>query len=162
MTPEGLVLIDPIALADPDELPAPPAAILLTSANHARAAGWWRGRTGARIYALAEALPELEVEPVAPLEDGELAPGGFRVVALPGGAPGETAYVGHGICAVGDAVINMEGHGFALLPAKYCTDAPRLPQSLKKLLSCEFSILTFAHGTPLVQNARARLSQLLA
>jgi glyoxylase-like metal-dependent hydrolase (beta-lactamase superfamily II) len=161
-THEGLVLVDPIALADPSRLPGPPAAILLTNANHARAAAWWRERTSAPIFAPAAALGELDLVPDHGLTDGDLAPGGLRTIALPGGAPGETAYLGHGLCVVGDALIHLDSHGFALLPAKYCTDAALLSQSLRKLLSCEFDILTFAHGTPLRPHARERLATLLA
>jgi glyoxylase-like metal-dependent hydrolase (beta-lactamase superfamily II) len=162
LTDEGLILIDPIAFGDANALPAKPMAILLTNANHARAALWWRERTGARIFAPAAALPALDIVPNATLADGDLTPGGFRTISLPGGAPGETAYVGHGLCCVGDAVIHLSSHGFSLLPEKYCTDARQLPVSLRKLLSCDFHILTFAHGAPLLQNARERLATLLA
>ena len=37
-----------------------------------------------------------------------------------------------------------------------------LRESLRKLLSYEFDVLTFAHGTPLVGQARRRLELLLA
>ncbi len=161
-TPEGLILIDPIGLADPEAFGETPAAILVTNAHHARAALWWQERSGARIVAPAAALAELEIAPDVTLQDGEIAPGGFRVVALPGGAPGEAAYVGHGLCGVGDALIHLPSHGFALLPAKYCADAASLPNAVRKLLSYDFHILTFAHGAPLVDRARERLAQLLA
>jgi hypothetical protein len=35
-------------------------------------------------------------------------------------------------------------------------------QSLQKLLRADFHLLLFAHGTPLVTDARARFAQLLA
>ena len=161
-TPEGLVLIDPIALPTPDLLGATPVAILLTNANHARAATWWKERTGARIIAPATALAELDIVPDQTVDDGDGAPGGFRAISLPGGAPGETTYLGHGLCCVGDALIHLPSHGFTLLPKKYCTDAARLPNALRKLLSYGFDILTFAHGVPLVDRARERLATLLA
>jgi len=161
-TPEGLILIDPIALANPEQLSAPPVAILLTNANHARAAKWWRTRSGARILAPASAFPDLDLTPDATLADGDLTPGGFRAVSLPGGAPGETAYLGHGLGCVGDALIHLESHGFALLPDKYCADAPLLRQSLRKLLSSDLRILTFAHGAPLTNLVPERLAKLLA
>jgi hypothetical protein len=49
-----------------------------------------------------------------------------------------------------------------MLPEKYCTDARELRRSLGKLLRFPFDVLTFAHGLPIVKNAQARLSQLLA
>lgn len=161
-TAEGLILIDPIALAEPSELPAEPAAILLTNANHERAAMWWRERCGARIFAPAIALDGLDIVPDRILEEGDLAPGGFRVVSIEGGAPGETAYVGNGLVCVGDALIHLDSHGFDLLPPKYCTNPQMLPRSLRKLLSCDFDILTFAHGKPLTHQPRERLADLLA
>jgi hypothetical protein len=161
-TPEGLVLIDPIALAHPKDLGGPPIAILLTNANHARAAHWWREQTGARILAPADALPDLEITPDATLEDGALTPGGLRAIRLPGGPPGETAYLSDGLCCLGDALIHLESHGFALLPDKYCADAVLLRTSLRKLLSYHLHILTFAHGAPLVDHVRERLASLLS
>jgi hypothetical protein len=161
-TADGLILLDPIALADPSTLPAPPAAIFLTNANHARAAAWWRECSGAPIYAPAIAVPDLDVVPDHTLSDGDLTPGGFHTFSIPGGAPGETAYLGHGLCCIGDALIHVDPHGFVLLPPKYCTDPALLPHSLRKLLSCDFDILTFAHGTPLRPNARDRLATLLS
>jgi len=161
-TPEGLILLDPIALSDPAALGATPAAILLTNANHARSALWWREHTGAKIFAPADAVPDLEITPDATLADGAVAPGGFRAIRLPGGPPGETAYFRENLCAVGDALIHLESHGFALLPEKYCTDAPLLRTSLKKLLSDDLHILTFAHGAPLLHDAAGRLASLLA
>ncbi len=161
-TADGLILIDPIALAEPSDLPAEPAAILLTNANHARSAMWWRERSGARIHAPSIALDGLEIVPDRVLEEGDIAPGGFTVISIHGGAPGETAYVGNGIACLGDALTHLDSHGFDLLPPKYCTDAQMLPRSLRKLLSCDFDILTFAHGRPLTHQPRERLAELLA
>jgi hypothetical protein len=63
---------------------------------------------------------------------------------------------------VGDALIHVEPNGFAMLPVKYCADARQLALSLRKLLSFDVRILTFAHGTPLTANTHARLTALLA
>ena len=84
------------------------------------------------------------------------------VVPLPSAGLGEIALVAEGVICLGDAVINLASHGFSLLPAKYCVNPRLLPNDLRKLLSYEFRILTFAHGDPLVEHARERLQQLLA
>jgi glyoxylase-like metal-dependent hydrolase (beta-lactamase superfamily II) len=63
---------------------------------------------------------------------------------------------------VGDALINFEPHGFGLLPAKYCLDPSLMRQSLRKLLDYAFDRMLFAHGTPILSGARARLERLLA
>ena len=164
-TAAGLIFVDPIDLAEPamEELLAAktPLAIVLTNGNHTRDAGKFRKRFGVKVFAAADA-EGLDITLDATLADGDLIPGGMQVVALPGAGPGEIALVGNGIACVGDALIHLEPEGLRLLPAKYCSDARRLPDSLRKLLSSEFDVLTFAHGTPLVGQARRRLELLLA
>jgi hypothetical protein len=165
MTGEGLMVIDPIGLrpAAWDALGAAdrPGAILLTSGNHARAAADWRARLGWRVIAPLGAVGDLEITPDATVADGDLTPGGFRIVGLPSAGPGEVAYVGNGLACLGDAVINLPSTGFALLPDKYCAAPKRLRDDLRKLLSLDFHILTFAHGPPMIAQARAQLTKLL-
>lgn len=165
-TAAGLILIDPIPLEEAalSELiaGASPAAIVLTNGNHGRAAAAYRDRFGIPVLAPADAGPDLEVTPDATLADGDVAPGGLRVISLPGAGPGEIGLLGGRVVCIGDAIINLDPEGLRLLPAKYCRDARRLPDSLRKLLSCEFDVMTFAHGTPLVAAARQRLELLLA
>ena len=84
-----------------------------------------------------------------------------EVLPVPGASPGEIALKFGQIVCVGDAVIHLPDHGFALLPDNYCTDAKLLRQSLRNLLRWEFTILTFAHGLPLTTQARGRLASLL-
>ncbi len=166
VTAEGLVLVDPIALPAPAlaELAAaaPPAAILLTNGNHSRTAAAFREKWGIRICATAGAAAELDLAPDVILADGDLTVGGLRVVALPAAGPGEAAFIGAGVAFIGDALIHLGSHGFALLPEKYRANAAALPNELRKLLSYDFHILTFAHGTPLTLHARQRLENLLA
>ncbi len=164
-TEAGLIFVDPIPLA-PAALKAltelsRPAAILLTNGNHARAASLFHEQFGVPIYAPAEAVLGVGCAVDFAVSDGDALPGGLRALALPGGGVGEMAYIGGGIACVGDAIIHTGEHGFSLLPSKYRSQGAALHDSLRKLLSSDFHILTFAHGTPLVQNARARLAQLL-
>ena len=164
-TPEGLVFVDPIALAEHAlrELLAgiQPAAIVLTNGNHTRAAAKFRERLGVKVFASADATG-IEINPDATLADGDLIPGGMRVIALPGAGPGEIALIGDRVVCVGDAVIHLEPDGFRLLPPKYCSDAVCLADSLRKLLCYQFDVMTFAHGAPLAGQARHRLELLLA
>jgi hypothetical protein len=165
-TAAGLILVDPIPLGEDalSELAGvgSPAAIVLTNGNHGRAAAAWRDRFGIPVLAPVDAGPDLGVTPDATLADGEFAPGDLRVIALPGAGPGEIGLVGAGVLCLGDAVINIAPEGLRLLPERYCSDARRLPISLRKLLSCEFDVVTFAHGTPLVAQARQLLEPLFA
>ena len=165
-TAGGLVFIDPIllareALAELCEV-APPAAVIVTNGNHARAAADFREHFSIPILAQAAAVAELGLAVDQEIADGETVLGEFTVIALPGAAPGEIALHAGGALHVGDALIHLAPHGFALLPEKYCADAKELRASLGKLLRFPFEVLTFAHGLPLVSQARQRLASLLA
>ena len=155
-TVDGVILVDPFPFEEP--LPfGKPAAIFLTSANHARAAETLRRQYKIPVFAPPAAAHELELA-----TDGEPTLGGVKVIAMDGAGPGEVAYLFGRVLCLGDAVIHLADFGFGLLPDKYCADAGKLRDSLRKLLSLDFDILTFAHGAPIVENARQRLSTLLA
>jgi glyoxylase-like metal-dependent hydrolase (beta-lactamase superfamily II) len=165
-TARGLVFIDPIPLASEAlaELTATakPAAIILTSGNHARNATDYRTRYSIPIYAHADASAELGMIPDHLVADGETVLDDLTVITLPGAAAGEIALFGGDILHVGDALIHLPPLGFGLLPDKYCADPRELRRSLGKLLRFPFEVLTFAHGLPIVAHARQRLSELLA
>lgn len=164
-TDAGLIFVDPIELAEPSFARLlrgrKPAAIILTNGNHTRAAETFRRLLGVKVFAAHDA-DGLDIVPDAPLADGQDAPGGMKVIALPGAGSGEIALVGHGIACIGDALIHLPPEGLRLLPDKYCTDAAQNRDSLRKLLSCEFQVMTFAHGAPLLEPVRVRLEELLA
>ena len=165
-TARGLVFIDPIplaraALAELCEVAAP-AAVILTNGHHARAAAEYRTRFSIPILAHAEAVAELGLVVDMEIADGETVLDEITVVAIHGAAPGEIALYADGALHVGDALIHLAPHGFALLPEKYCTNAQAMRASLGKLLRFPFEVLTFAHGLPLVSQARQRLAKLLA
>ncbi len=165
-TTRGLVFIDPIplareALAELCEVAAP-VAIILTNGNHARAAAGYRTRLSIPILAHREAVAELGLTVDQEIADGEMVLDELTVIALPGAASGEIALHAGGVLHVGDALIHLAPLGFALLPEKYCADAREMRASLGKLLRFPFEVLTFAHGLPLVSQARQRLAQLLA
>jgi len=166
ITARGLVFIDPIplarsALAELCEVAAP-AAILLTNGNHARAAADYRKRFSIPILAHTGAVAELGLAVDQEIADGETVLDEFTVTALPGAVAGEVAFFAGGVLHVGDALIHLAPPGFALLPEKYCADAKEMRVSLGKLLRFPFEVLTFAHGLPLVAQARRRLATLLA
>lgn len=163
---QELVFIDPIPLAAAalDELvaDAAPAAIILTNANHARAAEKFRDRFSIPIHARAAALEGLGLAVDCPLADGEIALGRFDVIEIDGAAAGEIALQADGILHVGDALVHLAATGLSLLPDKYCDDAREMRRALGKLLRFDFEVLTFAHGLPLVSQAKRRLEDLLA
>ena len=161
----GLVFIDPIplennALAELLQLGVP-QAIVLTNGNHERATGIYKEQFNIPVYANLGAKGDLTAD--VWVEEGELFES-IRVVTLPGFGPGEIAlhlYEGEGCMLMGDALINFGAYEFSLLPEKYCTDAKQGRESLQKLLSLDFEAMTFAHGTPIISGAKARLRKLL-
>jgi hypothetical protein len=141
------------------------AGIVVTNENHERAARRFAERFSVPIYRHAgmgkpDALPR-----TIDLRDKDEIEPGLRAVALEGAPAGEIALhykAGGGTMVVGDALINFEPYGFGLLPAKYCRDYKLMRRSLHKLLDYAFERMLFAHGTPILSEARARLEKLLA
>lgn len=165
VTSEGLVLVDPIELVSLATLANlhRPCAIILTSGNHERAAAAYREQLGVPIFAPSAATEELLALKVNHVfAPGDLLPGGLQAIALSSAGPGEVAIFGDGVLCMGDALINLLSTGFALLPEKYCVNPGELRNDVRKLLSYDFHILTFAHGDPIAKDAKTRLQQLLA
>lgn len=163
-TAAGLWLIDPIASL-PDALEGVKGAgIIVTNDNHARAAADFATRLAVPIYASAETRDGLEGSEIRRLEDGQAIALGLTAITIAGAPPGEMA-LHHasdgGTLVVGDALINMESHGFTFLPAKYCKNAKLMRRSLHRLVEYSFERILFAHGTPIVSRAHSRLVALL-
>ena len=62
---------------------------------------------------------------------------------------------------MGDALINFEPAGFALLPPNTALTIVTMRRSLRKLLDCQAERIFFAHGSPITTRAGERLRQLL-
>jgi glyoxylase-like metal-dependent hydrolase (beta-lactamase superfamily II) len=160
-TPEGFVLIDPVRLEEQaiermvsdDKV----VAVLLTNGNHLRGSLYEKERLDVPIYAPDGARDIVRADRV--VSDGELLWETLRAIALPGGSPGETAYHAPGLLVIGDAVTNLDGLG--VLPEKYCANLPLLLNSLRALRPLQFDIACFAHGLPIVGNARQRLAEIV-
>jgi hypothetical protein len=162
-TDEGFLLIDPIDLP-PDVMPELKgvAGVIVTNENHLRSAAFFAERFQVPLYAeikvaasFAGATP-LQVErPFAPK---------LTAVPVEGAAIGEIAIYWQtetGTIVMGDALINFEPYGFTFLPAKYCSDFKLMRKSLTRLLDYSFERMLFAHGTPILSGAKARLEGLL-
>ncbi|MFN2509312.1 MAG: MBL fold metallo-hydrolase [Chthoniobacterales bacterium] len=168
-TASGVYLIDPIAL-EPSRLDLVlekrnVAGVVVTNANHARAAASFSDRFQVPICAHRDARAALGESRVSEVLEGDRISAELTVVEIEGAAPGEIALHGGregGTLVVGDAFINMSSYGFTFLPTKYCVNAKRMRRSLGKLLDFQFERLFFAHGTPLLSDARSRLAELLA
>ena len=159
---DGVVVIDPIdasqaVLTRLGKLGAV-AAVVLTNGNHSRAAARFRERFSAPVLAHSESVGELTLPVDGILRVDRPLAGSLEVIELPGAGMGEVALrSGSGWLHFGDAVINLEDTGLALLPPKYCVDSEQLRQSLQNLKGLQFQSATFAHGMPLLDDARARI-----
>jgi glyoxylase-like metal-dependent hydrolase (beta-lactamase superfamily II) len=155
-----VLLIDPIAPL-PEELSGgSPQAVILTNGNHARAAMLF----GAPIYANRGAHSELALPNLREVSTAEGLSDELSVIPIAGAAAGEIALYSQadgGTLVIGDALINMGSYGFTFLPAKYCENHKLMRRSLRVLLDLEFERILFAHGLPIVTNARQRLATLL-
>ena len=167
-TPAGTWLVDPIALA-PEALPSlrarrPVSGVFVTNVNHSRAAGQFARLFAVSIFGHANLSNSVDFPVATGVRDGTTFSQGLTAIALDGGPAGEMALHydgGGGTIVLGDALINFEPHGFGLLPAKYCLDARLMRRSLRKLLDYSFERMFFAHGTPILRSARARVEQLV-
>lgn len=166
-TGDGWVLIDPIPLREGllEELKEQGniAAVILTSANHERAAAAFKKECRVPIIAHLESVPGVSITPDQLVEDGSVVHG-LTVVHLPGFALGEIALYSSahgGLMIIGDALINLQPDGLQILPHKYCADPKIARKSLQKLLQFPFEVMTFAHGLPITTGAKSRLQEIL-
>jgi hypothetical protein len=167
-THAGIYVVDPIPLASDGlrslRAQAKASGIVVTNVNHVRAAAEFARALSLPIFAHGELSRTPDFPQVTAVQDGEEFSRGLTAVALDGGPAGEMAlhYADNGgTIVLGDALINFEPHGFGMLPRKYCEDANLLRQSLEKLLNYAFERMLFAHGTPILADARAHLEELL-
>lgn len=163
----NLVVFDPAPLAEEAwrelTVAAPLRAIVLTNANHARDAAQLRQRYKVPVVVTGATRRDLtEIKPDVVLLETELLYG-IQPIPSPGAGPGETAfYLPNRTLVLGEAVLNLSTEkGLELLPEKYCTDAQQNIASLRQLLTLDFNTLTFAHGQPLVTEAKNKLRALL-
>jgi len=163
-TPEGLIFCDPVpldSLAEEELMAGREArAILLTSGNHERNAAALARRYGVEIWAPDGARGGVIASRW--YRAGEILCGGVEAIGLEGFGPGESALWWQGVLVLGDALINVPPYGFAPLPDKYCEDPAIGGASLRKLLPLPVEILIFAHGLPIVSQARERLAGVIA
>jgi len=164
----GIYLVDPIPL-EPSQLPrlreqSPVAGIVVTNANHQRAATRYSDELSAPIFAHRDSFPDKKPSRLAEIENGTKICDELEVVVIDGAVAGEIALYQPphgGTIVIGDALINFEPYGFAFLPRKYCANEKEMRRSLRKLLTRKAERMLFAHGTPILCGATGRLQKLL-
>jgi glyoxylase-like metal-dependent hydrolase (beta-lactamase superfamily II) len=140
------------------------AGVVVTNANHHRAATWYSQEFSAPIFALGEGFHGPKPGRRTEVRDASKIVGQLEVVEIEGAVAGELALyhaADGGTLVVGDALINFEPYGFAFLPRKYCRDEKQMRRSLGKLLDRPAERMFFAHGMPVLAGATARLRQLI-
>lgn len=141
------------------------AFILLTNANHERASLSLRENMRIPVWAHETAKPDLEMDVNECFKEGDKLPAGLKAIHIPGSSPSETAYFtpkNGGIVFIGDALVNLDPEkGMEFLPDKYSKDPKQSRESLGKLLKLDFEMMTFAHGQPIVRDAKKCLAALL-
>ena len=165
---DGLTLVDPIpltssALADLTDR-GKIARILVTNSNHLRAALDFALDFAAPIFWGEQISEKIAGVDSILIDSATQIASNITPLAIDGAASGETAF--HlegdgGTIVLGDALLHLEPYGFALLPAKYCSDQEAMRRSLRQLLDWPFDRLLFAHGWPILSAARVRLEALL-
>ena len=167
--PGGNICIDPVELAE-DGLNAIAiegvARILLTNRNHSRAANQVRGRAGARTAIHGNDAEHARNEGTKlddRLEVGERI-GPLEVIDAAGKSPGEMAlfWRDRGILIVGDAVIGNPSGQCGLLPDRVKDDPAGLRRSVRKFLDLDFDTLLVGDGESILEDAKARLEELVA
>ncbi len=152
----GLVLIDPLPLAEPALLAlGRPVAICLTIQSHQRSTWRYRRRFRALVYAplWAEGLEE---EPDHFYRHGERLPGGLRAIHAPG--PCEASYAlldeGTGVLFLGDLLSGERASDLRFVPDAY-QDAPRRTRaSVRALLDEPFDAVCGGHAPPIPHGGR--------
>ena len=167
-TTTGTYLVDPIPLAAGllADLQAQRkiSGIFVTNVNHIRAAGEFATLFAVPMFVNAKLQGTADFPDATAVQDRKMFSEGLTGIAIDGGPLGEMALHyddAGGTLVMGDALINFEPHGFGLLPPKYCQNARRMRQSVENLLEYSFDRMFFAHGTPLLSGARARVEQLI-
>jgi glyoxylase-like metal-dependent hydrolase (beta-lactamase superfamily II) len=167
-TRKGTFLVDPIPLTDVvvDQLrqAGAVAGVIVTNINHLRASDQFAERFDVPIYARRESFPDKAPARMAEIQDGAQICDSLEVIAIEGAAAGEIVLYSSkngGALILGDALIHFEPYGFAFLPRKYCSNEKKMRRSLRKLLSRRSERILFAHGTPILSQATARLQELL-
>ncbi len=174
----GAILVDPPTptAADWSKLDAlqPIQKIIVTNRDHVREAQQFRERYRSPVVAGANEIggfAGLEVEET--VKDGDVLPGGLRVIHLPGKSPGEIGLyfepsgnniskeVG-GIVLLGDALIGHPAGHLRFVPEHKLDNPAQLKESLRKLLALEFEVLLLCDGHSVLKGARQTVEQFLS
>ena len=163
-TDGGLVLVDPLPLAEPAlESLGPVEAICLTAACHQRSAWRYRERFGAPVHAPAGSRT-MEGEPDATYREDDVLPGGLRPIRTPGPEEAHFAFLLERELRVlfcPDLLTNYPGRPVDYVPPEYHEDPAQTRRSVERLLEIDFDVVCFDHGAPIADDPHAALRAVL-
>jgi hypothetical protein len=158
------VFVDPVPLSEASLASLPlPTAILVTARCHQRSAWRYRAELGATVWLPEDALPADE-GPDERYADGDLLPGGLRAVRTPGPEWPHYCFLLErepGVLFCSDLIANDGDDRLHFVPPEYHEDPAATRRSLERLLELPFATLCLAHGTPLLDDPKARVRELL-
>jgi glyoxylase-like metal-dependent hydrolase (beta-lactamase superfamily II) len=162
---ERCALIDPVGVEPKvlQTLPRP-SAILLTARCHQRAAWRFRRELGAEVW-LPLGAAAAEEEPDHLYGDGDVLPLGVVAVHTPGPEKAHYSFLlarGGGVLFCSDLVANDGTAGLHLIPPEYQDDPEQARLSIVALLDLPFETLCLAHGTPVTDDPKRALEEVLA
>jgi hypothetical protein len=167
-----LALVDPLPLSNDEirqlESIAKPTDILLTNSWHLREAERYRQKWGGNIYLNRTGVDEEEVPIDETLQEGDRLWDAIHVVDLSGVyLENETAFWVNGVWIIGDALCGGRidqgiADGEVGIAFPHClVDIDATHVSLSKLLHYDCDTLCFAHGTPILKDAKSKLQKFL-
>ena len=173
----GTILVDPPlpAAADWPKLDAlkPILKIVVTNRDHDREAAQFHQRYQAPIVAGANeagGFASLMIDET--VNEGDVLPGGLRVIDLPGKSPGEIGLYFDparnqlskelgGIMLLGDALVGHPAGKLRFVPNHKLDDPAQLKQSVRKLLAFDFDILLLCDGHSVLRTAHQKVQYFL-
>lgn len=166
--PGGNICVDPVEPTE-DDLEAivqeGVTRILLTNRNHSRAANRVRTRTGAQTLIHVNDADHARAQDT--VIDNYLTVGDrigqLEVIGAAGKSPGEVAlhWRDRGVLIVGDAIIGNPPSQCGLLSERVIDDPTVLRRNVRNLLNVDFDILLVGDGVSILENAKARLKELV-
>jgi hypothetical protein len=161
---EGVVLIDPVRLAEKALARIGPVeAICLTAQCHQRSAWHYRRELGARVHAPAGTRP-MEEEPDARYREGTLLPGRLRAVRTPGPEEVHFSFLREeepSVLFCSDLLTHYAGEELDFVPLRFHDDPEQTRRTVEALLDLPFSVLCLDHGTPIADDPKGAIRTLL-
>jgi hypothetical protein len=160
----GLVFVDPVRLA-PDALASlgRVSAVCLTAQCHQRSAWRYRRELGAPVYA-PEGTRPMEEEPDERYGEGDALPGGLRALRTPGPEQVHFSFLRPGdpsILFCSDLLTHYSGRSLEFVPLEYHDDPEETRRTVESLLEVDFDALCLDHGSPLADDPKGAIRDLL-